>query len=342
MKFKIEKKATLIDAIASNQPSSRNTIRSWIKEGRVLVDDIEVINPMKELQPGQEVNIHERRMKWENNVQIVYEDKDIVVLDKPASLLSVESNFEKKETLHAYMKERYKPNIAFVVHRLDQDTSGLIIFARTEKAYQVLKDDLAQHKVQRVYYALLEGKLEGKGKWESYLYEDKKYHVHVTQDSQKGEKAITFYEALSFSKELTLVRFELKTGKKNQIRVQAQAAGHPLLGDYKYGASMKANRLYLHAYELSFIHPITKKKLVLRSVLPKKMLDYYSAAYGRAIERHLECSECKKPIVVVYTEIVRENDHRVGMCVICPLLAKKLHGQPHVETSGRSSKSFLW
>jgi tRNA pseudouridine32 synthase/23S rRNA pseudouridine746 synthase/23S rRNA pseudouridine1911/1915/1917 synthase len=275
MKFKIEKKATLLEAIAEHQSeSSRNTIRSWIQDGRVLVDGQVVQMPKHEVTPGQEVRIDERRVKWQNNVKIVYEDKDLVVVDKPTSLLSVATDFEKKETLHTYLKERYKPHKVFVVHRLDQETSGLIVFARSEQAYRILKDELSRHRVRRVYYALVEGTLRGKGKWEHYLYEDANYYVHITNDPKKGEPSITFYEAISTHQGMTLVRFELKTGKKNQIRVHAQAAGHPIVGDDKYGASMKADRLYLHAHELSFSHPISKKILSFRSALPKKMQNF--------------------------------------------------------------------
>lgn len=272
MKFKTEKKITVFEALCAFQPeSSRNTIRSWIKDGRVTVNGKAVQQANVEIEPGVVVEISERKVKWQNDLKIVYEDADLVVVDKPESLLSVETNFQKTHTVHAYLKDRYRPNKVFVIHRLDQETSGLILFARTELAYRILKEELASHKVSRIYFALLEGKLQGKGKWENYLYEDPNYHVHVTQDSKKGEKAITYYEAVRFSKGCTLTRFELKTGKKNQIRVQAQAALHPVLGDTKYGGSMRSDRLYLHAYQLSFTHPRTKKRLTFTSPLPKKM-----------------------------------------------------------------------
>src|SRR5205807_9961609 len=119
----------------------------------------------------------------------------------------------------------------FVIHRLDQDTSGVMVFALSQDAYVDLKTELAKRKVKRVYYAIVEGVLLGKGSWTSYLYEDKNYVVHAKEAPHEGEKATTHFEAIKSQKGYTLVRFELETGKKNQIRVQAEAAGHPIAGD---------------------------------------------------------------------------------------------------------------
>ncbi|MDB6081794.1 MAG: Pseudouridine synthase [Chlamydiia bacterium] len=281
MRQTIEKEMILLDALVQLAPeSSKNTLRTWIKDGRVVIDGVVATLAVLPVHPQQKLEVLPKPLKKEGSLKIVYEDSNIVVVDKPAGLLSVSTNFQTENTAHALLKRRYKPNKVFVVHRLDQDTSGVMIFARSEKAYDVLKRDLAAHDVKRVYYGIVTGHLKGKGSWTSYLLEDKNYFVNSSQDPERGEKATTHYEAVHHSggkKELTLVRFTLETGKKNQIRVHAQESGHPIHGDDKYGTKERG-RLCLHAAELQFLHPITQKPLVFKAPLPKEFLSLLSLA----------------------------------------------------------------
>jgi 23S rRNA pseudouridine1911/1915/1917 synthase len=274
VRYQVKEEQPLIDALGICYPeSTRNTLRALIQDKRVLVNGKLATSASQPLTVGQQIEIGPRQLKKEGPLTIVFEDQHLIVVDKPSGLLSVATHFENNHTAHAILKKRFHPKKIFVVHRLDQETSGLLMFALSEPAYEKIKEDLAAHKVERTYYGVVEGILKGKGTWRTYLKEDEKYRVHVTEKTEESELAITHYEAELQRKEHTLVRFKLETGKKNQIRVHAAHAGHPIYGDKKYGAEMPfARRLYLHAYELRFQHPITKKELIFNSKLPKEFL----------------------------------------------------------------------
>lgn len=263
-------KMTLIEALkALNPESSTTTLRSWISEGRVTVDGAIVRRASEPITPESKIELGQRRKPVNETLPILYEDSHIVVIDKPAGLLSVKTAFETKKTAHALLKERFYPRKIYVIHRLDQDTSGVMLFALTEKAYHLLKDKFVRHDLDRVYLAVVEGApSKEKGVWRSRLYEDKSYKVHITTDPRKGELAITHFKTLSTKKGKSLLEFKLETGKKNQIRVHCQEDGCPVFGDEKYGGT-KAKRLYLHSHKLILKHPITGDKMTFTSPAPK-------------------------------------------------------------------------
>lgn len=270
MKLTLTQSMTLLEALGVLCPqSSKNGLRQFIRSGRVYVDDTLALRADSALEKGQVVRFEERKVRWQDDLKIVFEDNFVVVIDKPSGLLSVASNFEKKETVHSQIKKRYYPKKVFVIHRLDQDTSGLIMFTAHHESYVALKEALKKREVQRTYEGIVEGKLEGKGTWSSYLREDAAYHVHSSEDPESGELAVTHYQALSYKNGYTKVLFRLDTGKKNQIRVHCSTAGVPIAGDKKYGAKTNSfGRLALHATKLEFVHPITKKKLTFCSNMP--------------------------------------------------------------------------
>lgn len=214
-----------------------------------------------------------------DGLRILYEDSHLVVIDKPSNMLSVAAAFDKTKTAHAILKNHYRPNKVYVVHRLDQDTSGVMLFGLSETAYEKLKEIFEEHLITRQYVAIIEGQLlESQGTWESYLYEDDFYTVHVTTAANpRARRAITHYEVLNANKLYSLVKFTLETGRKNQIRVHCQAAGHSIVGDTKYGATRNPiKRLCLHAQHLGFEHPISGKKLYFESPIPtefKKLIN---------------------------------------------------------------------
>lgn len=274
MKHTIPDNSSLLDALIGFFPnSSKNTLRSWIKEGRVQIEGKVIKNPQFPVLEGQQLTIGSRRKFIENNIQVVYEDSDIIVIDKPSGLLSVSTAFEKEETAHRLLKVHYHPRKILVVHRLDQETSGIMLFAFNEQACQNLKKTFELHHIDRGYAAIVEGQMQStSGTWESYLYEDANYVVHVTDDPNRGEKAVTHYETIAASKRYSWLNLRLETGKKNQIRVHCQElAGHPVAGDKKYGAQTNPiRRLCLHAYLLSFHHPITNKLMLFESPIPEE------------------------------------------------------------------------
>lgn len=272
MKYLATQNMTLIEALILLAPdSSMTTLRSWIKEGRVLVDDVPTKQAKAIVQQGQLITLSARRRFAPGNISILYEDHHIVVVDKPEGMLSVASLFEKGETVHAFLKGKYRPKTVYPVHRLDQDTSGVMLFALSEKAREVLKDIFARHAIDRIYAAIVEGNVQPKsGTWTSYQFEDANYYVHNTTDSEKGKMSITHYEVKGNAKNYTLLELKLETGRKNQIRAHCQMAGHSVVGDKKYGSQKDpVKRLCLHAQYLAFQHPITGKKMEFSSPLPE-------------------------------------------------------------------------
>lgn len=256
----------LLEALQTLLPEcSNNTLRQFIKDGRVTINGIAAKRHTQVIAAGQELCFLKGKVKYEGLLKIMYEDRYLVVIEKPSGLLSVSTAYETRDTVHSILKERYRAKV-FVVHRLDFETSGLMIFARTEGAFYPLKDALYQRDVKRDYITVVEGHLEGSGTWECRLFEDKAHKVHVSED---GELAITHYKVLSHKNGCTRLACSLQTGKKHQIRIHAKEAGHPVVGDTRYGAKTNSfNRLALHAEKLTFSHPITKKELSFTSPVP--------------------------------------------------------------------------
>ena len=215
-------------------------------------------------------------MKKNEKLKIVYEDKHILIINKPHNLLTISNDKETENTLfhkvYLYIKRKNKNNKIFIVHRLDFDTSGLIIFAKSEKVKKILQDNW--DKVVRKYMAIVVGKLEKSGTIKSYLKETKTNLVYSSNDSQNGKVAITLYKNILSTDRYTLLDIDIKTGRKNQIRVHLNDIGYPILGDKKYSQTkIKAKRMYLHAYYLEFLHPITNEKLKFELDIPTDFLN---------------------------------------------------------------------
>ncbi len=211
-----------------------------------------------------------------DKLDIIYEDKSIIVVNKPSHLLTISTDNEKEKTLFhkviMYEKRKNKNNKVFVVHRLDKDTSGLIVFAKDEKLKYKLQNNWDKE-AKRGYVAVVHGHTKDKDILRSYLAETKTLMVYST-DSKNGKLAITEYEKLKENKKLTLLKIKIKTGRKNQIRVQLNDNGNSIVGDKKYGESKfdPLRRLCLHANYLEIIHPITNKKMVFETEIPKDFL----------------------------------------------------------------------
>lgn len=208
-------------------------------------------------------------------LKIVYEDKDLLVVNKEAKLLTISTNKEKERTLYNeasnYVKKQNPKNKIFIVHRLDRETSGIIIFAKNETIKHQLQNNWDKIVQEREYVAIVEGKLVGKGTIKNYLFETKTLKVISTNDAKKGKLAITNYKSLKSTKAYSMIKISILTGRKNQIRVHMNDINHPIIGDKKYNA--KANplgRLGLHATKLTLIHPKTKKIMNFNCELPKE------------------------------------------------------------------------
>ncbi len=246
--------------------SSKRSFLQWIKWGRVLVDGTAQTEVNSLVKAGQTITLKRKEStKIVMGLPILYEDRWLVVIDKPAGLLSVPAEKEEANALHL-LKAGLKSLSLLPVHRLDQDTSGVLVFARSKIAEEKLAILFENHTIEREYVAVVEGLLPySEGVWENYLREKENYSVEVTT-KELGRKAITHYQVAHRSKKLSFVRLKLETGRKHQIRVQAAHAGYPIVGDKRYGSLINPfKRLCLHARTLAFIHPFTKKHVTFSS-----------------------------------------------------------------------------
>lgn len=213
-------------------------------------------------------------MEKKNRLDIIYEDKSILVVNKPSHLLTISTKNEKENTLFhkVYLYCNRKNQKVFIVHRLDRDTSGLIVFAKNERIKKILQDNWNDTK--REYIAIVNGIVENKEKTlKNYLGETKTLRTYVT-DAKNGVVALMHYRRVKTSEQYSLLDIELITGRKNQIRVQLNEIGHPILGDKKYGeAPDPIRRLCLHAYKLEFEHPVTHQHLSFETDVPNSFVN---------------------------------------------------------------------
>ena len=217
-------------------------------------------------------------MSKKKKLDILYEDKYMIIVNKPANLLTISTEKEKDKTLfhfvYEYLKQKNKNNKVFVVHRLDKDTSGIVMFAKDEKTKFYLQDNW--DKFKRNYVAVVYGNLKNKrGVLKNYLEETKTHLTYVVNDSN-GKLAITEYEKVLENKKYSMLSLNLKTGRKNQIRVQLAYIGNSIVGDKKYGLKKDPiRRMALVANTLEFIHPKTKEKIIIDIDIPNCFLNLF-------------------------------------------------------------------
>ena len=284
MKHTADKQATLLEILQEMAPdSSKNTLRSWLQAGRVTVDNQRAERANIEVAPGQEILIGSKVSFVRGSLRILHDDDDIIVLEKPEGLLSVATDFENRATVHAMLKRQFHNRRVYPVHRLDRETSGVMMFAYSEEARDQIKSQFEQHTVEKTYFAIVEKEMTlGKGVWESYLEEDDFYYVKSTNDSQNGKLAITHYDVLKAHKNRSLLRLKPQTGRKNQLRVHCSEAGHQIVGDKKYGAHTNpVKRVCLHAQKITFTHPSNGRRMTFSAPIPEafsKILDFKDLA----------------------------------------------------------------
>jgi tRNA pseudouridine32 synthase/23S rRNA pseudouridine746 synthase/23S rRNA pseudouridine1911/1915/1917 synthase len=218
------------------------------------------------------------------NLKILYEDSDIIVVDKPAGLLTVGTDSNKTRTVYYILTDYVRKscpksrNRIFTVHRLDQWTSGVLVFAKSEEVKLRLQEQWEE--TQKKYLAIVHGRLAQKeGIITSYLAENKAYVVYSTTDAKKGKLARTAYKVLKEAGQFSLLEVNLLTGRKNQIRVHLADKGHPIAGDRKYGkAADGCKRLALHSKSISFKHPTTGRQMTFAAKLPGFFNDLMNSA----------------------------------------------------------------
>lgn len=260
----------------------KKQVRTWLKFQAVMVNGRPVTQFNHLLQPGDVVSIRSDRYAipktiLSSRMKVYFEDASLIVIDKPENLLSVASEGEQERTaqfqLGEYLRHRKPddPDRVWVVHRLDRETSGLMVFAKSVQAAHILKE--GWDKVEKRYEAVVEGRLPAdKGVFESDLDEASPFKVYVAAASDRTRHAITRYRVIKRTNARTLVELTLETGRRHQIRVHLASAGCPIVGDEKYGAKTDpAKRLGLHSCSLRFVHPGTQKAIHFESPLPKEL-----------------------------------------------------------------------
>ena len=224
----------------------------------------------------------DKKKPKKKKLDIIYEDKELIVVNKPTKKLCVSTEKQKEHTLYSevstYVKKQNPKNKIFIVHRLDRDTSGIVLFAKNEILKRKLQDNWDKLASVREYVAIVD-KVPKKQKdtLKDYLKESKSLEVFVTDDTKNGKLAITDYEAINKNRVYSMLKINIHTGRKNQIRVQLANIGHPIVGDKKYKSrNNPLGRLALHATKLEIIHPVSKKLMVFESKIPNsftKMFD---------------------------------------------------------------------
>ena len=269
----------LINVLRNNlKKYSKNNIKSFLSKEMVLVNNKVQTRYDYLVHKTDKINIRETKIKvpkLKNNLNIIYEDEDIIVINKPYGLLSIATEKEKEYTLYhfvsSYLKDRNKNNKVYIIHRLDKDTSGVVMFAKNLKTKNLFQNNWDNLIRNRCYYAVVNGTLKEKeGTIKEYLIEnDKSFMVYKTNNKKDGKLAITDYKVLKENKNYSLLDINIKTGRKNQIRVAMQGLNTPIVGDKKYGDGKSLiNRMALHQYKLELFDPRTNKKIMFKAEMP--------------------------------------------------------------------------
>jgi 23S rRNA pseudouridine1911/1915/1917 synthase len=281
--LKVKHDADLQEYIIEVTGKSRTAVKSLFAHKQVFVDGQNVSKHDFKVRKNQVITINSVGTSLDkidlNNVKIVFEDDDIIVVDKPSGLLSVSTETGGGVTTYSilrnYVKMKSSLNKIFIVHRLDRDTSGLMLFAKNERAKRILQSNWDNIVQQRKYVAVVCGELrKDKETVISYLKENAAMRMYVSKNANDDAlRAVLTYHVIKKNRNFSLIDVELETGRKNQIRVQMQEIGHSIAGDKKYGGKPSSiGRLALHAQTLEFIHPVTHEKMRFSTKIPKKFM----------------------------------------------------------------------
>ena len=297
--YKVNRSDTLLEFLLRKCNTSRNNVKSLLARRQIVVNGMAVTQFDFPLAKDDEVKIaktsvqgtvpqaqkqsvkRERAPKQRQTIKIIYEDDDFIAIDKPVGLLSVESD-KDAESAYSYLSEylgaQNKNARPFVLHRIDKETSGVLVFAKNAKIHSMLKMHWNELVTLREYYAVVEGVPEkAEDTLVSYLKENKNNLVYATKDPS-GQKAVTRYNVVAANEQYALLRTQIETGRKNQIRVQMKEIGHGVVGDEKYGHSRNPlKRLGLHASKLCFTHPVTKAEICIAASVPRE----FRALFGQ-------------------------------------------------------------
>ncbi len=282
--FTVNKDDTLLAFLIDRFPQKkRKVLKALLRDRQVSVDEIPVGQFDQSLAPGSKVEVcwstdTSRQKLTQFGLSIVFEDKDLLVINKPSGLLTVATGIEKRKTAYSMLSEYVKlenpENKIFIVHRIDRETSGLLLFAKNSLVKQQIQDTWETMISQRTYVGVVEGEVEkSEGTVVSWLAETTAFRVYSQQNAQTGRRAVTHYRKIGGNTRYSLLQINLDTGRKHQIRVHMHDIGHPVVGDKKYGSSSDPiRRMALHAQVLAFAHPKTGQSCRFETPIPEKFL----------------------------------------------------------------------
>jgi RluA family pseudouridine synthase len=282
VRLTVREPQALIDALAALYPeSSRSTLRQMLQTGRVRVNGEVEKNAKRDLDPDDAVDVAEKAVhrNLPEGLTVLHEDSDVIVVFKAHGILTVPTERERDTTVQAYLnaylgQQKGRERIQ-VVHRLDRETSGVLVFAKNAYAREQLKEQFAAHTTERLYVALVEGQMDPEeGTFRSYLREMRDLKMVSVDAHPDAKYAVTHYRTVETNGRYSMLEVQLETGRKNQIRAHLSEARHPVLGDRMYGSEVNPiGRLGLHAKLLGFDHPVTRKHLVFTAPVPKAFKD---------------------------------------------------------------------
>ena len=276
MNLVVKNDGELLDYLYNNLDMPKKRIKQYLTHGSIYVNNNRVKQFNYKVIKGMKIMIDtDNKNKTKLPFQILFEDDHIIVVNKPSGLLTIATNKERDRTLYHIVREyivsKDRNARIFVVHRLDKDTSGIVIFAKDEKTKKQLQDNWNEYVKLREYVAVVHGHLKkDEDKIIQYLMETKTNLVYPSRD-KSGKEAITNYKVISENENYSLLSINIETGRKNQIRVAFSILGNPIVGDKKYSdIKDKENRLYLHANRLKLYYPVIKKDILFETSTPSE------------------------------------------------------------------------
>jgi 23S rRNA pseudouridine1911/1915/1917 synthase len=295
MRRTADQSTTLLELLGELHPDcSRTTLRQMLQSRRVRVNGELAVDAKRTLVPGDDVVVLSRAeaVTLPSSLTLLHEDDDILVVIKANGLLTVATEREPEANAEALLNEYVRQKGGgriHVVHRLDRETSGVLVFAKNFKAREVLKEKFAAHDIDRIYNAVIEGKMTPpNGTIQSYLLERPNLRMESVKRHPEAKLSITHYRTVAASGPYSMLEVTLETGRKNQIRAHLSEKGHPIAGDQFYGSKVNPlGRLGLHAKVLGFAHPVTGKKMTFTAPLPSAFRSLFGTdlASGRVTDR---------------------------------------------------------
>lgn len=254
---------------------SKNNIKTLLKNGNIYVNNKPITKHNYIIKENDIITIGNSIQTNEINLKIIYEDNNIIVIDKPTKLLTISNKNEKEDTLYRkvsdYLKKQNKK--VFVIHRLDYDTSGIIMFAKNQKVQKIYQDSWNELAKEREYTAVVEGITNDKGHIESYLKQTKTLLVYSSKNKD-GYFSVTDYEKITSNDKYSLLKILISTGRRNQIRCHMYDIKHPIVGDTRYNSKTNPlGRLCLHANTLKITNPLTNELMTFNSPIPEEFIN---------------------------------------------------------------------